>query len=687
MFAGAGFLVAAFFLVLIAVTPSLSLDSFETRKVTQSTKIYDRTGKTVLYDLNRDVRRYQVPLDQISPNLVNATLSIEDSDFYNHGGISVRGILRSVWVDITTHSLSQGGSTITQQVVKNSLLTGQKSFIRKIQEWVLAIKLEQRYTKEQILGFYLNDTPYGGTLYGAEAASRAFFGKSAHDLTVAESAYIAALPQAPTRYSPYGQNVDLLEARKNLVLSRMKELGYITEQQYASAKNEKMVFNPQQNGSIIAPHFVFYVEQYLEDTYGPDAINQGLTVITTLDTDLEHQAEGIVNQYATENAARFNAKNAGLVAIDPKTGQILAMVGSKDYFDTSIQGSYNIALAKRQPGSAFKPFVYATALEKGYTPQTTIYDLPTQFSTACAVSDVYNDTPPCYAPANYDDKFRGQMTFTTALAQSINIPAVKALYLAGIPNVISLATSMGITTIGDPKQYGLSFALGAAEVRLLDLVSAYGVFAYDGIRQPPTGILSITDGTGRVLEEYKDNPTQVLPPDVARSMSSMLSNNEARFPEYPPVNPLHFDGYDVAVKTGTTNDYRDAWTVGYSPNIVVGVWAGNNDNSPMVKEIAGYIVAPMWHEFMQYALSKYPQSYFGEAPGVPDSAPAALHGISGGHDILYWVNKDNPLAPATNPSSDPQFARWEFSIGAWASPQPAQVVSTTSEPVPEATVQ
>jgi 1A family penicillin-binding protein len=677
---GLGLFLGGVLIIWVALTPTPGLDSFDTRKVTQSTKIYDRTGKTVLYDLNRDMRRNQVPFEEISPRIKEATLAIEDSGFYSHGGISITGIIRSIIVDVSTGSFSQGGSTLTQQVVKNSLLTGRKSIVRKVQEWILAYKLEQRYSKDEIFAFYLNDTPYGGTLYGVEAASRSFFGKSARDVSLAEAAYLAALPQAPTRYSPYGQNLSQLEARKNIVLARMKALGYITDAEYTQAKKEVVVFSPQQNGSIIAPHFVFYIEQYLEDKYGPDAVNQGLNVITTIDTDLQHSAETIVNKYSHENEAKFNASNAALVAIDPKTGQILSMVGSRDYFDTAIQGNYNIALASRQPGSSFKPFVYAAALLKGYTPQTIVYDAPTQFSTACVVSDVFNDAPPCYAPGNYDDKFRGQMTFTTALAQSINIPAVKTLYLAGVQNVIDLATGMGITTLGDPKRYGLSLALGAAEVRLLDLTSAYGVFAAGGVRQPPTGILSVTDNTGRLLEEYKDAPQQVLNADVAHSMAAMLSNNEARYPEYSADNPLHFEGYDVAAKTGTTNDYRDVWTIGFSPDIVVGTWAGNNDNRPMVKEIAGYVVAPMWHAFMEVALQKYPRSYFPEAPGIGEDAPAALRGISGGHDILYWVNKENPLAPG-NSMSDSQFSRWEYSLGSFgASTQPT--VATTTEVQP-----
>jgi membrane peptidoglycan carboxypeptidase len=421
---------------------------------------------------------------------------------------------------------------------------------------------------------------------------------------------------------------------------------------------------------------VFYIRQYLEDKYGPDVINQGLTVITTLDSNLQNSAQSIVAQYGASNVTKFHASNASLVAIDPKTGQILAMVGSRDYFDDQIDGAYNSALALRQPGSSFKPFVYATALNEGYTPQTAIFDLPTQFSTSCAPSDNYNDTPPCYAPGNYDGLFRGPMTFTTALAQSINIPAVKTLYLAGIPNVLNLAKSMGLSSLGQPKDYGLSLALGAAEVSLLNLTDAYAAFADDGIYNPPTGILKITDTQGNVLEQYTPKPQQVLDPGVARDMSSMLSNNQARQPEYPPQNPFYFPGYDVAAKTGTTNDSRDAWTIGYTPSIAVGTWAGNNDNSPMVKEIAGYIVAPMWNAFMQVAIAKTPVEYFGEPRAIPDNAPPSLRGqyevpLSDGslgiHELLYWVQKNNPLAgPPANPASDPQYAYWEYPVQVWA---------------------
>ncbi len=654
-------------LLVVAVAPIPDLDTLSTRRISESTRILDRTGQTVLHDLNPDVTRDIVGLDEISDTIEEATLAIEDSSFYHHNGISIPAIIRSLIVNIMVGSAAQGGSTITQQVVKNTLLTSEKSIIRKVHEWVLALKLEQQYTKDEILALYFNNTPYGGTLYGIESATRAFFGKSAKEVSLAEAAYLAALPQAPTYFSPYGNNREDLEIRKNYVLERMSILGYITKEEAEAAQNEEVVFSPQQNNSIIAPHFVFYIQQYLEEKYGPTVITQGLEVTTTLDVDLQRVAEATVSKYALQNSVNFNAENAALVAMDPKTGQILSMVGSRDYFDPAIDGNYNIALASRQPGSSFKPFVYAAALAKGYTPDTAIFDIPTQFSTACDPSDVFNSTYPCYAPGNYDDKFRGPMTFTTAVAQSINIPAVKVMYLAGVDTVIDLATRMGITTLGEAKQYGLSLALGAAEVRLLDMVSSYTVFAHDGIKNPTTGILKVVDSDGNVLEEFKEAPEQVLEAGVAHDISYMLSNNEARFPEYPPNNPFFFEGYDVAAKTGTTNDYRDAWTIGYTPSIVVGVWAGNNDNSPMVKEIAGYIVAPMWHEFMEHALTVTPQEYFAERQAIPEGAPAVLYGdyssSSGVHEILHFVNKNNPLGGG-NSRDDAQYRYWEYSLNA-----------------------
>ena len=674
---GAGLVFAGATLLWIALTPTPDLSAFADRKVTQSTKIYDRTGETILYDLNTDLRRKVIPLGDIAPAVRNATIAIEDAEFYQHIGIRPLAIVRAVFANLTPGGLgyAQGGSTITQQVVKNAILTREKSVSRKIREWVLAVKLEQRYSKDEILEFYLNETPYGGAFYGVEEAMSAFFGKSAKDATLSEAAYLAALPQAPTYYSPYGNNREALETRKNLVLARMLELGFIDESAYDRAQSETVVFRPQQDVSIIAPHFVFFIRQYLEEKYGPDVVVRGYKVITTLDVELQWKAEEIVNRYALQNVERFDAENAALVALDPTTGQILVMVGSRNYFDPDIDGNYNAALASRQPGSAFKPFVYATALAKGFTRDTLVFDVPTQFSTICRPDEIERKKDPCYAPENYDNAFRGPVTFQNALAQSINIPAVKVLYLAGITEAIRLAESMGITSLADAERYGLTLVLGGGEVRLLDMVSAYGTFATEGIRNPATGILRIEDGVGTVLEEFSPKPSHVLAETVARDISYMLSDNEARTPAFGAASPLYFPGYEVAAKTGTTNDSRDAWIVGYTPSVTVGAWAGNNDNSPMVKQVAGFIVAPLWNEFMREALVRFPKGYFGEPTPTPQDLPPVLRGQvttsedgTGVHDILHWIDTDNPRGPLlANPADDPQYPYWEYGVQHWLS--------------------
>ncbi|HET9641362.1 MAG TPA: transglycosylase domain-containing protein [Candidatus Paceibacterota bacterium] len=668
-------------LVAVAFTPVPDINSFASREETQSTKIYDRTGQILLYDYNRDARRSIVPIADISPNSINATIAIEDSSFYEHGGIRFTSIIRAMIADVLGGSFSQGGSTLTQQVVKNVLLTSRKSVVRKIHEWILAIKMEQAYSKDQILETYLNNVPYGGTIYGIESASESYFGIPARDLSLAQAAYLAAMVQAPSFYSPYGSHKADLDTRKDVVLGRMLALGFIDQNEYAVAKAEKVAFAPQNTqNSILAPHFVFYILQQLQDEYGPNTLKSGLKVITTLDAELQAKAEATLNQYALDNTKKFRASNASLVALDPTTGQILSMVGSRDFFDTSIDGQYNAALALRQPGSTMKPFIYSLALMNGYTRDTVVFDVPTQFSTACRSSDTTKSTPPCYAPQNFDGKFRGPMTFESALAMSINIPAIKVLYLVGIQNAINLAKSFGLTTLGDPSQYGLTLVLGGGEVRLLDLVGAYSAFANDGVKNQPTGILEIDDAQGNVLEKYQANPTRVVTENIARDMSAMLSDAPARVPEYPLDSPLSFPNYDVAVKTGTTDDTRDAWVIGYTPSVAVGVWAGNNDNSPMVKSIAGFIAAPMWHAVMAYALDKYPKAYFGEPDPIPSTVPPMLRGdwmIPDGtgsiypHSLLYWTDKSNPLGPAPAfPAKDPQFSNWEYGISAWYSLHP-----------------
>ncbi len=689
---GIGFLVAGGILLAVVSTPAPDIASFTSREVDQSTKIYDRTGQILLYDYNRDAKRNIVPLASISPNTINATIAIEDSNFYEHGGIRVTSIARAAFVNLFGGALSQGGSTITQQVVKNVLLTGQKSVIRKINEWVLAIKLEQAYSKNQILETYLNNIPYGGTLYGIEAASESYFGKAAKDLSLAQAAYLAAMIQAPTYYSPYGTHQTELSDRKNLILNRMRELNFIDEAAYVAAEAEKVSFAPAGINSIIAPHFVFYILSQLEDMYGKNALMSGLRVITTLDVDLEVKAESIVNKYALDNVKKFKATNASLMAIDPPSGQILAMVGSRDFFDKNIDGQYNATLSLRQPGSTMKPFIYSLALAHGYTRDTVVFDVPTQFSTACKPSDTMNNTAPCYAPVNFDSAFRGPMTFESALAQSINIPAIKVLYLVGIQNAINLAKSFGLTTLGDPNQYGLTLVLGGGEVRLLDLTGAYAAFANDGILNTPTGILEINDADGNVLNKFSTQSAIVLPSNIARDMSAMLSDAQARLPEYPLNSPLSFSGYDVAVKTGTTNDTRDAWVIGYTPSIAIGVWAGNNDNSPMVKSIAGFIAAPMWHEVMAYALSKYPKTYFSEPSPIYNTVPPMLQGnwripdkqgVIVPHSLLYWTDKNNPQGNSPiNPSQDSQYDNWEYGVAVWYNAHPELFSSGVMLPVP-----
>jgi membrane peptidoglycan carboxypeptidase len=416
-----------------------------------------------------------------------------------------------------------------------------------------------------------------------------------------------------------------------------------------------------------------------------------------LNYDLEAKAEAIAKSYSVTNESTFNGSNDAFVVIDPTTGAILTMVGSRDYFDTQINGQFNVATAHRQPGSAFKPFVYSEAFIKGYTPDTVLFDVPTQFNASCAVDDfTTNATTGCYAPVNYDGKFRGPMTLRDALAQSINVPSVKLMYLAGVQDSINLAESMGIQSLGDASQYGLTLVLGGGEVSLLDMTSAYGVFATEGVRNPYYSIQEIDDSTGKVLEKYNPEPTQVLDPEITRKISDILSDNVARAPDYGLNSPLYFANQDVAVKTGTTNDYKDAWILGYTPNLVVGAWVGNNDNSPMDKKIAGFIVAPMWRAFMDEILSEFPAENFNKPqPDDSYSLKPVLRGkwqggisnitqnpnadpnvpynsvqetLSGGvHSILYWINKDDPLGPPpTNPNDDPQFSHWEYGVRLWA---------------------
>ena len=674
------------------------LNSFNERRVSQSAKIYDRTGEVLLYNLGENTKRTLISGEKISRNIKNASVAIEDAEFYQHNGIRISSIIRAIFINTLSFGFSQGGSTITQQVVKNSLLTSEKKISRKIKEWILSVKLEQIASKEQILEIYLNESPYGGTIYGVEEASLAFFGKHAEETSLGEAAYLAAIPQAPTYYSPYGNHKEALDKRKDLVLSKMLDNKFITKDEFEKAKNEKVAFLPQGDTSIKAPHFVFWVREYLEQKYGRESLeNDGLKITTTIDFKTQSKAEEIVKKFALENKIKFNAENAAIVAIDPKTGQILTLVGSRDYFDKNIDGNFNVAIAKRQPGSAFKPFVYATAFKKGYTPDTVLFDLKTQFSTFCEPWNFSKESP-CFSPDNYDNVFRGPVSLRDALAQSMNVPSVKTLYLAGIKDSLETSKDMGITTLEDKDRYGLTLVLGGGEVTLLDLVSAYGVFGNDGVRNSYTSILKVENGRGEILEEFNPSPRSVLDSNIARTISAVLSDNKARSPAFGESSYLYFPNREVAAKTGTTNDYKDAWIVGYTPSIAVGAWAGNNDNSPMEKKVAGFIVAPMWNAFMKDALESLPNEPLPKADQTDKTKiRPILRGLwQGGvvyvidkfsgnlattltpndareeravkniHSILYWVDKNNPNGEIPpNPSDDPQFKLWEYPVRLW----------------------
>lgn len=692
-------------LIWISTLEIPDLSSFEERRVLQSTKIYDRTGEILLYDLHQDVRRTVVPFEEISQYIKDATIAIEDDQFYNHYGIEPKAIIRAVVTNMRDGDLlgGQGGSTITQQVIKNSVLQRDKTITRKVKEWILAIKLERVISKDEILGIYLNESPYGGTIYGVEEAAQAFFGKKAADVTLSEAAYLAALPQAPTFLSPYGNNRADLDERQQTVLRRMLDQGKIDEATYTAAKDTVVEFQPQAVTGIRAPHFVMYIREQIARTYGEEAIaERGMRVITTLDWELQKEAERIVAERGAANVERFKATNAGLVATDPKTGDLLVMVGSRDYFSEEIDGNFNIALASRQPGSAIKPFIYAAAFSKGFLPDTVVFDVRTQFSPLCP-PDSFSSESPCYSPNNYNNKFLGPISLRNALAQSLNIPAVKVLYLAGVKESLKLAADMGLTTLNDPDRYGLTLVLGGGEVRLLDMTYAYGVFANEGTLAEPRSILRVEDSRGNILEENPIKTKRVLDKNVALMISDVLSDNVARTPLWGANSQVNFPNRSVASKTGSTNTLRDAWLMGYAPNISVGTWVGNNDNSPMGGGLSGLIVTPMWREFLDLALEKLPEESFtqptinrvGVKPiirGEYIDTSSLLEILQSGetinmaevygniHNILHYVDKNNPLGPdPVNPASDQQYANWEYAVQAWKN----ETYGFTTEPEPE----
>jgi len=703
-----GFFVALILLLIIIVFPSLpNINNIQNLVAAQSSGIYDREGN-LLYLIHGEENREVVSLKDISQYAIEAVLAIEDDQFYSHGAVDFGAMLKAVCSEAHICSQQRGGSTITQQFIKNAFLSPERTYTRKLKEIILSIELESKYSKDQILEMYLNRIPYGSSIYGIEMASKIFFGKSVKDLTLGEAAVLAAIPKAPSYFSPYGSNLyasinldasDIIrmnikseqqlvnispdfvtkgllgktykfgacaeevklpeetkdskdaknsdnkktgsskettsesgpdikpdetqtgecreiyiKGRTDFVLSRMGELGYIKDNEYDQAikEAEHLQFKPFRE-EIKAPHFVMYIRQLLEEKYGKDQIEKGgLKITTTLDPKMQDAAEKAVADYAKKNLESYNADNSALVAMNPDDGQILAMVGSNDYWNDSIDGKVNVALRPRLPGSSFKPIVYAAAFLQGYAPGTVLYDVKTKFGAT-------------YSPENYDRQFRGPVTMRQALANSLNIPAVKAGYLAGIPNVLDLARRMGIQLNQPDDWYGLSLAIGAGEARLLDMVGAFSIFASGGYKTDPVAILKIEDRNGNILEEYTkpQNRALILDPQVAYLINNVLSDAEAR-PEGWWRSQLTIPGQINGAKTGTSNkkikgvDYPfDTWTLGYTRRLAAGVWSGNTDGSILGSKADGLSTAAyIWHEFMVAATKDMPREDFEKPEGI-----------------------------------------------------------------------
>lgn len=659
-------------------------DRLTDRKVAQSTKIYDRTGEHLLYEVFADQKRTLVSLDRVPKDLVNGVIDTEDTEFYQHKGIQWKSFIRAIFYGVFTSKRVGGTSTLTQQLVKNAILTTERSYIRKLKEVILSIRLEQKYSKDQILQIYFNEIPYGSTNYGAEAAAQSYFGKHVWELNLQECATLAGLPQAPTYYL---NNPEALKQRRDFVLKRMFDAGYITEEQKIKAQSEPLTLQ-KRFSDMQAPHFVLYVKEQLVDKFGEQAVDTGgLKVITTLDWDKQMAAENAVSSSA-KILSDGQANNAALVALDPKTGQVLAMVGSRDFDNEEIDGQFNVAVqGKRQPGSSFKPIVYAAAFEKGYTPDTLLWDVSTNF----AVSG------PAYQPQDYDGGERGPVTARQALQGSLNIPAVEMLYLVGPKKGVEFAEKMGYTTLSE-GEFGLTLVLGGGEVKLIEHTAAYGIFANNGVKQETVSILRIEDNDGAVLVEWKPKKgDQVLEQKITDTISNVLSDDAARAFVFGAGGVLTLKDRPVAVKTGTTNNYKDAWTVGYAPSLVAGVWVGNTDNKEMRKGDGGSrLAAPIWNKFMSEALKNTTAEAFPPMP-VNDATKAILRGVVGGgttlkinkltgriaasttpvemieertyapaHSILHYVNKDDPRGPAPeHPEEDPQYTIWENAIQDW----------------------
>jgi 1A family penicillin-binding protein len=604
----------------------------------QTTKFLDRNGN-LLYEVYVDKRYNPIPLNEIPENVIDATLAIEDKAFYDHNGFRVSSIIRALIANMQSDDITQGASTITQQLVKNVLLTSERTYTRKIKELVLSLMVEQKYTKDEILELYLNNIPYGGTAYGIDAASEKFFGKTAKQLTLAEASMLAGLPNAPSVYSPLNGDPKRAKDRQSTVLNRMVEEGYITKEEAAEALAVTLNFVSQAE-FIKAPHFVNLIRDDLNALYGKRTVDYGgLTVRTSLDLSLQNEVQQIVEEEVARNEY-LNLSNGAAVVIEPSSGEILAYVGSKDYFSTDIDGKYDVARAYRQPGSSVKPYTYALALEQGYTPASIIPDVPTTFITPGSAP---------YTPKNYNGKFAGLVTFRHALSNSLNIPAVKLMEAVSPDSLILLGQQLGLTNWQLGNDYGLSLTLGGKEVRLVDHTNAFASFARQGVFKPYTGILSVRDINGIEMFEDSREEIQVLSSETSYLISHILSDNNARVPAFGYRSSLEIPGKTVAVKTGTTDSNRDNWTMGYTPDYMVGVWVGNNDNTPMNRYLSSGLTgaAPIWNRIMTTLLAEKENVEF----VVPDGIFVKIDRSCGERIEVFDENSNIPttLCPPKQP--------------------------------------
>jgi len=589
-------------------------EKFSEKNNIQSTKIYDRTGAILLYEIYGEEKRNWADLASIPDSMEKMAVAAEDKNFYrNNIGIDIEGITRSFLTYFKTGRIT-GGSTIPQQLIRSTFLTNEKTAERKIREIVMAIELTRRYEKNDVLEWYLNQVPFGQNTYGVGAASINYFNKPVNELNLSQQATLISLIQSPSYYPTH---FDDLMARKNYVLNRAAEDGYLNQQEAEDAKKETVTF-VEKKSEIKSPYFTLWIKQQLEEEYGRQYLEEsGLTVITSLDWNMQQTAEQVVRD-GVKNNYRYYAHNAALVALDPKSGEVLAMtVGTGDYYgdpypenctpgvDCLFDPQYNVATMHpgRQPGSSFKPFVYATAFEKGYSDTSIVNDTPTCFGKRGGKE---------YCPQNYTGTFQGPVTLRRALAGSLNVPAVQVLNsMAGLNDSIAKAKEMGISTLNNPASfYGLALVLGGGEATLLDMVSAYGIFANEGYRMPAAGIIDIKDSNGFSIYKNNKTPQKVLSQRSANLISDILSDNNARAYIFGANSPLHFPNHQVAVKTGTTSNYKDGWIIGYTPSIAAGVWAGNSNNAIIKGEPGSVVAGPIFHTFMEKILADRPQEYF-----------------------------------------------------------------------------